>query len=111
MFVKNTAVALTWDLAPTGIAAAYLATYYDLQITEPDGVITYSEGAVVGATFVAPTSTVAGTLALSYTFLKAGLYQLALCTGTAAGTVVLSKRTLLIVEADVAQRIAVTAYV
>ena len=111
MFIKDVVIALTWDLEPTAVTAAYNSTYYDLQITEPDGVVSYTEGEALAPTFVAPSSSVAGTLDITYTFLKAGLYQLSLCTGAAAGTTVLAKRSMLIVESDTAQRIAVSKYV
>ena len=106
MIVKDVPVVFTWNLLKT--ITVYAEDYFDLIITDPDGIVSYTEGSALWAdTFQAPTETVAGFLTNSLTFTKAGLYTVVVGTGGAAGYTVLSRQQVVVAAADTTNSVSV----
>lgn len=98
MIVKDVATIVTWTLSTS--AVAYVETYFDLTVTDPDGLVVRTEGGLWADTFQAPTTTVAGFITDAMTFTKEGLYTLTLSTGAAGSYTVLAERLVLVVSAE-----------
>lgn len=104
MLVQNTVVNLKWELKATPNFANYNnINSFDLQITKPDGSVTYMEGGNwigTAPTFSAPEETVNGLISYNYTFDQVGVYTLILGVGSSTSFDILSTRIELIVEQD-----------
>jgi len=105
MLIKNTAITFTWNLKATDTVGANLETYYDLQVTEPNGTVTYLEGETdwAGANFSAPGSVASGTdgyISEIYTPTEAGVYTFILGTGGSTNFTILDTVLALVVDSD-----------
>lgn len=101
MYIIDSTVVFTWNLEAT--ATVYAEDYFDLQIQDPDGIVTYQEG-VNGAgwtdSYAAPDANNAGSIVGSITLSKAGLYNIVLGTGGASNFTVLHSQLIMVVEQD-----------
>lgn len=103
MLIKDTTITLNWNLGFSASFATYNEAYFDIQITDPDGIVTYQEGSAFwSTTFLQPTISVDGLLTYGFTPAKAGVYTLLLGTGGSASFTILDTTLALIVVSDLA---------
>ena len=107
MFVKDTAITITWTIDKDQAFVA--ATDYDLLVQEPDGVSTYNEGAAWQLSFTAPNGTDAGIITDTQTPDKAGVWTYVLSNGSGASYTVLSTALIMVVDTDITHAISVSA--
>lgn len=109
MFIKDSTVVFTWELKAT--PTVYAEDYFDLQIQDPDGIVTYQEG-VNGAgwtdSYSAPDANNDGSVVGSILLDKTGLYNVILGTGGAANFTVLQSQLVMVVEQDLTATKTVT---
>lgn len=104
MFVQNTSINFQWELGYSASFASYVETYFDLQITAPDGTVTYLEGSSNWAdTFTQPTVDTDGLIEYAYTPTQDGVYVMILGTGTSENFTILHTRYISVVTQDAAQ--------
>ena len=101
MLIQNTVITYSFILEANASFASHVETYFDLQITAPDGVVTFLEGSGAWATtFLQPTATVDGLITYAFTPTQLGVYTFLVCTGAAASFTILDQIISLIVEQD-----------
>ena len=101
MFITGSTVVFTWVLDKT--ATVYAEDYFDLQVQDPDGITTYSEG-VNGAgwtdSYLAPAAETDGSIVGSITLSKPGLYNIILSNGGATNFTILHSQLVMVVDQD-----------
>jgi len=103
MLIQNNALTFDWVLTKSASFATYNEAYFDIQVTAPDGTVTYSEGANGAGwttTFTQSTATVDGQLTYAYTPTQLGIYTIILGTGGATSFTILDTVLALIVKQD-----------
>lgn len=101
MYVKDYAITINWDLEKTPNFASYPEDYFDLQITDPDGNVTYAEGSSNWATdFQQPTDEINGYITYNYTFNKEGVWVIILGNGVATNFDILETTMYMVVTRD-----------
>lgn len=104
MLIKDSTITYNWVLGFSAAFATYNEAYFDIQITDPDGIVTYQEGSALWATtFLQPTATVNGLITYAITPTKAGVYTILLGTGASASFTILDTVLSLIVVSDLTQ--------
>jgi len=101
MLIQNTAIDFRWILKTSPSFATYDEAYFDLQITAPDGAVSYLEGSSSWSdTFTQPTASADGLIVYSYTPTQAGVYTLILGTGGSSSFTIVDSMLALVVEQD-----------
>ena len=101
MLIQDTAINFRWELKASASYANHVEAYFDLQITAPDGTVTYLEGSSSWSDlFTQPTASTNGLIEYSYTPTQNGVYTMILGTGDSDSFTILNTRIVLIVEAD-----------
>jgi hypothetical protein len=104
MLIKDSTITFNWALGFSAAFATYNEAYFDIQITDPDGLVTYQEGSANWATsFLQPTVDTDGLLTYDITPTKAGVYTIILGTGGAVSFTILDTALALIVVSDLTQ--------
>jgi len=106
MIVNGSTVLLDWVLTANPSYASHIEDFFDIQITDPDGVATYLEGGDTNdnwaTLFTQPGDEggADGQVTYNYTFTKTGVYTIILCTGGAANFTILDTVLALVVDQD-----------
>lgn len=104
MIIKDEVITLEWTLRTTHNEATYAsASYFDLQITAPDGAVEYKEGSTGQGwikTYVAPTDTTEGKIEYEWEPKQEGVYTLILGEGTSPSFNIIKTSILLVVKKD-----------
>jgi hypothetical protein len=107
MFVKDTAVTITWTIDRED---SVTEADYDLLVTDPSGNAAYDDTGTWSDTFVAPVSGVSeGSLAWSTTtdLDEAGVWTLNITRGTGGAYVILSTSLIMVVDTDITHAITI----
>ena len=101
MFIKDSVVSFVWDIEKN--VTVYAEDYFDLDVTDPDGIVTYYEGVnAAGWTdaYLAPVELTDGQISGSLTLGKTGLWTIVLATGSGASYNILNSQLVMVVDSD-----------
>lgn len=92
MLITNTDIEYKWIIKKHPNPSAFNEAYFDLQVTAPDGAVTYHEGSGWADSFLKPTDIADGYITYKHGatgFQDSGVYVLILGTGGSASFTIL----------------------
>jgi len=101
MLIQNTTITLRWIIEKNPNFATYNEDYFDLQVTAPDGTVTYLEGINNWANvFTQVSEEVNGEIDYNITLTQTGIYTFILCTGDSDNFDIIKTSLAMVVEQD-----------
>ena len=99
MYLINTDLTVNWVFASQ--ADVITRTDLDIQITDPDGNVTYTDSAIAAEDFLAPTVSSDGYAAYTFTADVLGLWSIVLTNGTGVANTVYKETKIYVDKNDI----------